>query len=549
MKHWNVILKRAAGVALTASLLATSGLWGAKAQAEETVQAAAGAQVQSPIKNVILLIPDGMANDATTLARWYKGSSLAMDELASGLVRTYSADAPIADSAPAGTAFATGFKSHTGYVGVLPDKATMPGQQAIAAGEERRPVATVLEAAKLAGKSTGIIATSEFMHATPAAFSAHYPDRRSYDALSMQQVYNGLDVVLGAGSSFLTPSGRGDGNNLLAAIRSLGYDYVTTPAQMKASTSGKLWGMFAETSLAYDMDRDPAKQPSLSEMTGKAIEVLSRNEQGFFLMVEGSKVDWAAHANDPIGILSDVLAFDDAVKTALDFAKADGETAVLAVTDHGNGGLTIGDDATSSNYDKLQLSTFITPLKKAKVTGEGFAAKLNAGRTNIKEAAAAYLGITDLTTEEIAAIKAAEARSMNYTVGPIISKRAHIGWTTGGHTGGDVVLYSYAPNGDRPTGVIENTDIAHYMARVLGVDLTATTNRLFVEAGAAFAQKGAQTKLEADRLVVTKGGTVLELPFHKNIAQLNGKPVILEGVVVYNGSKVYVSRQALDLIP
>ena len=83
--------------------------------------------------------------------------------------------------------------------------------------------------------------------------------------------------------------------------------------------------MFSETSLAYDMDRDPAKEPSLAEMTKKAIDTLSKDEDGFFLMVEGSKIDWAAHANDPIGLISDIIAFDDAVKVALNFAKADGE--------------------------------------------------------------------------------------------------------------------------------------------------------------------------------------------------------------------------------
>ncbi|MNW27195.1 Alkaline phosphatase 4 precursor [compost metagenome] len=191
------------------------------------------------------------------------------------MVRTYSADAPIADSAPAGTAFATGHKSHTGFVGVLPDEATMPGQTAIAENDKRKPVASVLEAARLAGKSTGIIATSEFMHATPADFSAHYPDRSNYDALSMQQVYNDMDVVLGSGSNFLTPDGRKDGNDLLSTIKERGYEYITTPEQLKATSSDKIWCMFGGKALSYELDRDPAKQPSLSDMTSKAIDVLS----------------------------------------------------------------------------------------------------------------------------------------------------------------------------------------------------------------------------------------------------------------------------------
>jgi len=532
-----VSLVLASTIALTVPLIGSGAAQGAGSS-------------ETAIKNVIILIPDGMANDATTLARWYKGSSLALDEMASGLVRTHSADAAIADSAPAGTAFATGHKSHTGYVGVLPDKATMPGQQPIKAGDEKKPVASILEASKLAGKATGIIATSEIMHATPADFSAHYPDRKNYDALSMQQVYNGLDVVLGGGAKYLSQEGRKDGANLLGSIKALGYDYVTTPAALKASNSNKLWGAFAPAGMAYEMDRDPAKEPSLAEMTAKAIEVLSKDEDGFFLMVEGSKIDWAAHANDPIGVISDVLAFDEAVKVALDFAKKDGQTAIVAVTDHGNGGLTIGNTSTTGSYDKEPLSTFIGPLKKAKLTGEGLEAKFNAQRTNIKEVMAEYFGITDLTTEEIQAIKKAEPGSMNYTVGPMISKRSGIGWTTGGHTGGDVVLYTYAPNGDRPTGVIDNTDVAKYMARVLGLDLGAVTERLFVKAKPAFAAKGAAYTLDVKnaKVVVTKGANKLELPFHQSFALLNGKKTQLEGVIVYNGVEAFVPQQAVDLI-
>jgi len=292
----------------------------------------AGAASAPAVKNVILLIPDGMSIGGTTLARWYKGGTpLAMDEMACGLVRTYSSDAAIADSAPAATAYASGFKSHTGYLGVLPDVANMPGLQPIPKGDERKPVATILEAAKLAGKATGLVATCEMPHATPAAFSSHYPDRNNYDDILEQQVYSGIDVVLGGGSQFLEAGARKDKEDLIKVIKDLGYDYVTTPESLHKSTSSKIWGMFAPKDLSYDFDRDPAKQPGLAEMTAKAIEVLSKDKDGFFLMVEGSKIDWAAHANDPVDVISDILAFDNAVKAALDFAKKDKQTVLLLI--------------------------------------------------------------------------------------------------------------------------------------------------------------------------------------------------------------------------
>ncbi|MBC8536886.1 alkaline phosphatase [Feifania hominis] len=512
-------------------------------------------EVKAPVKNVILLIPDGMSTDVVTLARWYQGGgALNLDSMASGLVRTYSSDAPIADSAPAGTAMATGHKSHTGYVGVLPDVNSMPGLDPLEAGTARAPVASILEAARLEGKATGVIATSEIMHATPADFTAHYASRKDYDILSKQQVYQGVDVVLGAGSGYLAGQGRADGNDLIEVIQE-NYQYVTTPAGMEAVTSGKLWGMFAETALAYEFDRDPKSEPSLAQMTEKAIELLSQDEDGFFLMVEGSKIDWAAHANDPIGLISDCLAFDRAVGVALDFAKADGNTLVIAATDHGNSGVSIGSAATTGDYDKQPLSNFIDPLKKATLTGEGLEKVLNAERSNVVEVMSRYFGIDDLTDEEIEAIKNTENGSMNYTVGPMIARRADIGFTTGGHTGEDVTLYVYAPaNISQLTGTVENTDIALYMAKAFGVDLDETTERLFVPARKAVEAIGGTISFDrSDKgnpiLTISKGDVEVKMPVYTNIAYVNGEKTLLDGVTVFDGVGTnYVPQSAIDLL-
>ena len=507
------------------------------------------------VKNVILLIPDGQSVGGTTLARWYNGGKpLAVDEMACGLVRTYSSDAAIADSAPSGTAMATGFKSHTGFVGVLPDVNTMPGMNPLAKGDERKPIASVLEAAQLAGKSTGIIATSEIMHATPADFTAHDPSRKNYDNLSEQQVYQDIDVVLGSGEKYFTKEVRGDGEDLVSEIKNLGYDYVTSIEEMNSSDSEKIWGMFAPVDMAYDFDRVPSKEPSLAEMTSKAISTLSKNENGFFLLVEGSKVDWAAHANDPIGVISDTLAFDDAVKVALDFAKKDGNTVVISVTDHGNGGITIGNTATDSNYDKLHIDEYIEPLKKATLTGEGVEKLLNDDRSNIVEVMSKYYGVDDLTEEEIKAIKDTEAGSLNYTVGPIISKRANIGWTTTGHTGEDVPLYIYAPsNCEKLSGVVENTDIAKYMSRVMGIDLATATSELFVPVRQEAEKLGAtvlwdNTDSLNPNVVINIEGKEIVVPVNKNIAYVNGNKITLSGVTVFNGINTYVPQDVLELI-
>ena len=507
------------------------------------------------VKNVILMIPDGQSVGATTLARWYNGGkALTIDEMACGLVRTYSSDAAIADSAPSGTAMATGFKSHTGFVGVLPDVNSMPGMNPLAKGDERKPVASVLEAAQLTGRATGIIATSEIMHATPADFTAHDPSRKNYDNLSEQQVYQEVDVVLGSGESYFTKEERGDGEDLVSEIKNMGYDYVTTIEEMNNSDSEKIWGMFAPVDMAYDFDRDPAKEPSLAEMTAKAISTLNKNENGFFLLVEGSKVDWAAHANDPIGVISDTLAFDNAMKVALDFAKKDGNTVVISVTDHGNGGITIGNTATDSTYDKVHIDEYINPLKKATLTGEGVEKQLNDDRSNIVEVMSKYYGVNDLTDEEIEAIRETEEGSLNYTVGPIISKRANIGWTTTGHTGEDVPLYIYAPdNCEKLHGVIENTDIAKYISRVMGFDLATATSMLFVPVREEAEKLGAtvlwdNTDAKNPNVVIKTEAKEIVVPVNKNIAYVNGNKVTLSGVTVFNGINTYVPQDVLTLI-
>ena len=507
------------------------------------------------VKNVILMIPDGQSVGATTLARWYNGGkALTIDEMACGLVRTYSSDAAIADSAPSGTAMATGFKSHTGFVGVLPDVNSMPGMNPLAKGDERKPVASVLEAAQLTGRATGIIATSEIMHATPADFTAHDPSRKNYDNLSEQQVYQEVDVVLGSGESYFTKEERGDGEDLVSEIKNMGYDYVTTIEEMNNSDSEKIWGMFAPVDMAYDFDRDPAKEPSLAEMTAKAISTLNKNENGFFLLVEGSKVDWAAHANDPIGVISDTLAFDNAVKVALDFAKKDGNTVVISVTDHGNGGITIGNTATDSTYDKVHIDEYINPLKKATLTGEGVEKQLNDDRSNIVEVMSKYYGVNDLTDEEIEAIRETEEGSLNYTVGPIISKRANIGWTTTGHTGEDVPLYIYAPdNCEKLHGVVENTDIAKYISRVMGFDLATATSMLFVPVREEAEKLGAtvlwdNTDAKNPNVVIKTEAKEIVVPVNKNIAYVNGNKVTLSGVTVFNGINTYVPQDVLTLI-
>ncbi|PET34371.1 alkaline phosphatase [Bacillus anthracis] len=509
-------------------------------------------KVERQPKNIIIMVMDGTSSSATTLARLYKGKPLALDEMVTGGVRTYSAESAITDSAPAATALATGNKSNSGYVGVLPSIVSSPGLKPIKEEDKLRPVANVLEGAKRTGRATGIVATAEIQHATPAGFSAHHVNRKRFDVLAEQQVYQNIDVVLGGGKDALLPIKRKDGEDLVKVIQDKGYDFVETKDALLNSKSKKIWGSFSHHALAFDMDREASnpEQPTLSQMTEKAIQTLSKDKDGFFLFVEGSKPDWAAHVNDPIGMISDVLAFDQAVAKALQFAKNDGNTLLIALTDHGNSGISIGNMNTTKGYNTTPISAYIDPLKKAKMTLEGTTNKLKSDLSNVEDVAKLY-GLDNLTYDEKERVKAAKKKS---DVGPILTallaNRANIGFTTGGHTGEDVFLYSYGPQ--KPYGLIQNTDVAKTMAKAMSFNLEEVTNKLFVESESAFKQNGAtvtidKTDAENPVIIVKRNHVKAQLFVNKNIIRIKNKEYELGSVVVESNGKFYVPEEAIRL--
>jgi alkaline phosphatase len=535
--------KKLLGVTLAGTLAV--GSFGLANLDREEAEAKKGAKV----KNVIVLVKDGVSSSTTTLSRWYKGSDLAMDEMAAGGVRTYSADSAITDSAPAGTAMATGNKSNDKFVGVLPEKITSPGVDEDLADDPYRPVTNVLEGAKTKGKATGLISTSEIQHATPAAFSSHAEHRQQYDNIAEQQVYQNIDVVLGGGKETLESGNREDGENLLEVIDNKGYDFVETRDDLLNSGSKKIWGSFAPAALAYEMDREATQpdEPTLAEMTKKGIQTLSKDKDGFFLFVEGSKPDWAAHANDPVGMVSDTLAFDDAVKEALDFAKKDKHTMVIAVSDHGNSGISIGNKNTDGTYSSTPVSAYVDPLKEAKMTLEGALSQLNEDGSNKLEVAALY-GITNPTKKEKRAINKAE--DLGGTLVELLAQRANLGFTTGGHTGEDVFLYSYGPG--KPSGMIQNTDIAHSAADAMGFKLDKLSRNMFMEAEDAFGKWG-EVSIDTSNaanpvLVVDRGRKKALFPVNKNIAIVNDREYELDSVTVQSGGKFYISKEAVKIV-
>lgn len=410
------------------------------------------------IRNVIFLIGDGMGNSYTSAYRSLKDDpntpeveETAFDQYLVGMQSTHSSDEEesVTDSAAAATSMSAGIKTYNG---------------AIAVDMEKKDVKTVLEQAKENGKSTGLVATSQINHATPAAFGAHDESRNNYNQIAddyYDDLINGkhkVDVLLGGGTSYFEREDR----DLTKEFEKDGYSYVTTAEEMAKDDNEQILGLFAPKGLEKMIDR-PEEQPSLKDMTDTALDRLDNNEKGFFLMVEGSQIDWAGHDNDIVGAMSDMQDFEEAFQAAIDYAKKDKHTLVIATADHSTGGMAMGRDG-EYKWDP-------TAIKAANKTPDFIAKKIAEGAP-VEETLKEYIDL-ELTKEEIQSVEDAKETSdgevleIDNAIEKIFDLRTGTGWTTDGHTGEDVSVYAYGPGMNNFTGKIDNTDTAKEIFKIL----------------------------------------------------------------------------------
>jgi len=318
------------------------------------------AHADGEAKNIIFFLGDGMGPTTVTASRIFKygeKGQLGMEKLSrTARIRTYSNNAQTTDSAPSMSAYMTGVKMNNDVIAMTQDTllVSVPNVDALNANPcgaaNGQPVTTILELAKAAGLGTGVVTTTRVTHATPAATYAHICNRDLENDIAAQltpggtgfntKLGDGVDVVLGGGSNNFLPTAAGgkrqDGRNLASELKAKGYTYVTNKTEFDAAAAGstsKLLGLFTKSHMTYEQERDAAREPSLAEMTAKAIDVLSKNKRGFFLMVEGGRIDHALHETTAIRALKDTIAFDDAIKMAL--SKVDLSNTMIVVTaDH-----------------------------------------------------------------------------------------------------------------------------------------------------------------------------------------------------------------------
>ncbi|MFT7072600.1 MAG: alkaline phosphatase [Patiriisocius sp.] len=303
---------------------------------EKTTQTSLDSNKTKP-KNIILLIGDGMGLSQISASYYYNDSTPSFDRFETiGLIKTSSASELITDSASSATAYATGISTYNGAVGVNVDTIA---------------VKTIIEHLIPRNISTGIISTSSVVHATPASFYAHVKSRRLYDDIASFLPDSNLDFIAGGGSQFF--DNRKDMRDIFKELKNKGYEVHKNTLPFEASEK-KQAIILAPDGMPKMLE---GRGDFLPNTTKLALEKLSKNDNGFFLLVEGSQIDWAGHSNEADYLISELLDFDKTIGVALDFAKNNPETLVLVTADHETGGFTLAQDGKDYNKIKPVFST------------------------------------------------------------------------------------------------------------------------------------------------------------------------------------------------
>ncbi|WEW58917.1 vacuolar alkaline phosphatase [Emydomyces testavorans] len=457
-------------------------------------------------RNLIFMVSDGMGPTSLSMTRSFRqwqdnrpiDDILVLDKYHIGQSRTRSSSSLVTDSAAGATAFSCGKKSYNGAIAVLPGHS---------------PCGTILEAAKAAGYLTGLVVTTRITDATPACFSSHVNMRSYEDLIAEHQIGNyplgrQVDLILGGGRCHFLPnttsgSCRGDNKNVVQLAKSNGFSYIDDRKGFDKLNMGNaaqlpLLGLVAEKDIPFEIDRRYKNDtyPSLEEMTRTALKALSRatrdSDKGFFIMIEGSRIDHAGHGNDPVAQVHEVLAYDRAFAAVLEFLETDSTPGVLVSTsDHETGGLAAARQLHKSYPD---YKWFPGVLANASHSSEHLEAKLynyldNEGKTASKDERRNYvrrqllengLGIFDAKNAEIdQIIDAGNQVPAAYVFADMISRRAQIGWSTHGHSAADVNIYASSPRDVLGlVGNHENTEVGDFLAKYLDLNLDEITEKL-----------------------------------------------------------------------
>lgn len=406
-------------------------------------------------RNLVFMVSDGMGPTSLSLTRSFMqiqrgqpyDSKLTLDWHHIGQSRTRSTSSLVTDSAAGATAFSCGKKSYNGAIATLDD---------------HTPCGTVLEAAKRAGYMTGLVVTTRITDATPACFASHVNLRSEEDRIAEQLIGDGplgrvVDLIIGGGRCHFMPNGtesscRADNKDVIAKAQDEGWNYVSTRKEFDNLKLGSavelpLLALIADTDIPYEIDREHVddQYPSLDEMARTALQALSaatkNNDKGFFLMVEGSRIDHAGHANDPAAQVHEVLAYDKAFSSVLEFLEKDNTPGVLVGTsDHETGGLSVARQLHEEYPDYLWYPAMLGNASHSAewMTSQYYDHKSHAANDDmtkyLNDLVHKGLGLEDVSKEELKLL-VDRPEIAAYTFAELISRRAQTGWATHGHSG------------------------------------------------------------------------------------------------------------------
>ena len=413
------------------------------------------AMAQPAPKNIIMVVGDGMGPEYTTAYRMFMDNEdtpemelTIFDHLLVGMASTHPhiSSGFVTDSAAGATALSAGVKTYNGAIGVDANK---------------QAVQTVLEFAKLQGKRTGVAVTSQINHATPAGFASHNVSRQNYNEIAdsyFDSKLNGqfrLDVMLGGGWKYFIRQDR----NLVEQFKTAGYQYIDNINQLAQLQSDKpVLGLFADEGLPWALDTQ--NQARLPAMVSTAVKQLS-NDKGFFLLVEGSQVDWGGHSNDIAAAMMEMHDLAQTLEWLNTYVEQHPDTLFIVTADHSTGGMTIGSRgqyAWQPEYLK-GLQSAPSTIAKLLVTAKDPVALVNE-----------QLGFTLNESEQasIKALKPGDEKAAYAAIKSLLDERSHTGWTTSGHTGIDVQIFAKGPGSELFSGHRDNTDIAKTVFTLLG---------------------------------------------------------------------------------
>ncbi len=473
-------------------------------------------------RNVILLIGDGMGPEAVGLAIYYNRFMNGMDKRLNmerlmaagntGYCLTYQYGTVVTDSASAGTALASGVKTRDAIIGK---------------DHDGRSMKTLVDIARQLGKSAGVISNTRLTHATPAAFYAHVVHRDRENEIAVQLVEQGdLAVALSGGAQHFIPAGmkvedhpalkgidkkagwgesrRKDRRDLIGEAGKKGYAFVANEKELlalDAQRTEKVLGLFSASAFPSAIDRQPLHQtgvPTLSQLTEKSLEILKKNPQGFFLMVEGGQVDWVEHGDDVASVLHEILEFDQAIGQAMAFAEKNPGTLVIVTADHDTGGLAIGytnynppapvklptgetwktkyNFADKSIFEKMagQKKSFLKMFQDSKGNPAAFKKEVEENSAfKISEEEAAAI----LSRDPKGAFPAPKgyseffvyaARSPTALMARLFGKEMNTAWAVGTHTHTPVMIFADGPLAEKFRGLLDNVDVPQIIAKGWG---------------------------------------------------------------------------------